>query len=203
VATYEVVRRGARAVLCHFHSAPFTDRSSVRKATELARLLAAWQGVTTLYLVPLGAAQQEIVVGAPPELRVVLYRRLMVRIAEAIAHGERAKALVLGDSLGQVASQTLDNIACVDHVATMPLLRPLIGRDKQDIVTAARRIGTYETSILPFEDCCSLFVPRSPATRASIGDCQTAEAELDYEKLVRSCIEGADVERVTREWDTS
>jgi thiamine biosynthesis protein ThiI len=199
VATYRILKRGAKAVLCHFHSAPFTDTSSERKAEELARIVSTWQGSTTLYLVPLGDAQQQIVVGSPPDLRVVLYRRLMVRIAERIARSEGAKALVTGDSLGQVASQTLSNIACVDDVADMPVLRPLIGDDKQEIVRSAQRIGTYETSILPFEDCCSLFVPRSPATAASIEACANAEASLDVDAMVSSCIEQAAVTRVTDE----
>ncbi len=199
VATFRILKRGAKAVLCHFHSAPFTDRSSARKATELAGAIADRQGTTTLYLVPLGEAQQQIVVVAPPELRVVLYRRLMMRIAGEVARREGAKALVTGDSLGQVASQTLENIACVDDVATMPVLRPLIGVDKQEIVEEAKHLGTYETSILPFEDCCSLFVPRSPATRAEIDDCRAAEQGLDMDDLVASCFSGAGVERISAE----
>ena len=199
VATFRILKRGAKAVLCHFHSAPFTDRSSARKASELARAIADRQGTTTLYLVPLGEAQQQIVVVAPPELRVVLYRRLMMRIAGEVARREGAKAVVTGDSLGQVASQTLENIGCVDDVATVPVLRPLIGVDKQEIVTEARGLGTYETSILPFEDCCSLFVPRSPATRASIDDCRAAEEGLDMTALVSSCYSGAEVERIASE----
>jgi thiamine biosynthesis protein ThiI len=193
VATYRILKRGAKAVLCHFHSAPFTDRSSVRKATELAGRVASWQGKTSMYVVPLGEAQQQIVVASRPDLRVVLYRRLMVRIAAEIAQREGAKALVTGDSLGQVASQTLDNIACIDDAIEMPMLRPLIGDDKQEIVEQAKRIGTYETSILPYEDCCSLFVPRSPATRATVASCRAAEAELDVDGLVRSCLQGAEV----------
>jgi thiamine biosynthesis protein ThiI len=197
VATYRILKRGAKAVLVHFHSAPFTDRSSVRKATEIARMVATRQGRTTLYLVPLGDAQQQIVLAAPPSLRVVLYRRLMMRIAARIAETEGARALVTGDSLGQVASQTLENIVCVDDAASMPVLRPLIGEDKQEIVEHAKRIGTYETSIQPFEDCCSLFVPRSPATRASVDECRAAESELDVDALVESCLAGAEVERIS------
>jgi tRNA uracil 4-sulfurtransferase len=203
VATHRILRRGAKAILCHFHSAPFTDRSSPRKAIELARLLSAWQGNTTLYLVPLGEAQQQIVVNAPPELRVVLYRRLMVRVAADLGRREGAKALVLGDSLGQVASQTLENMVCVDDASPLPLLRPLIGDDKLDIIGAAQRIGTYETSILPFEDCCSLFVPRSPATRASVDACRRAESELDIPALVQACVRGAEVERIEAEYAVS
>ena len=196
VATYRVMKRGAKAVLCHFHSAPFTDRSSERKAKDLARIVAARQGPTTLYLVPIGDAQQQIVLAAPPPLRVVLYRRLMMRIASRVARSEGAKALVTGDSLGQVASQTLENIACVDDSVDLPVLRPLIGADKLEIISDAQRIGTYETSILPFEDCCSLFVPRSPATRASVQECRDAEGQLDPEALVASCVAQAQVERI-------
>ena len=196
VATFRILKRGAKAVLCHFHSAPFTDTSSARKATELARAIAERQGTTTLYKVAIGEAQQQIVVTAPPELRVVLYRRLMVRIAELVAAHEGAKALVTGDSLGQVASQTLENLACVDDVATMPVLRPLIGVDKQEIVSEAQRYGTYETSILPFEDCCSLFVPRSPATRASAEECRRAEEGIDVAALAASCFAAAEIERL-------
>lgn len=199
VATYRMLKRGAKAVLCHFDSAPFTDGSSRRKASELARAVARWQGDTTLYLVPIGEAQREIVGAAPPDLRVVLYRRLMVRIAGATAQREGAKALVTGDSLGQVASQTLENMICVEDAAPMPVLRPLAGFDKQEIVTEARRIGTYETSILPYQDCCSMFVPRSPATRASVDACRQAETAIDVGALVDGCIGQAEVERVRRE----
>jgi thiamine biosynthesis protein ThiI len=198
VATHRVMKRGAKAILCHFHSAPFTDTSSARKALELTRLLTQWQGDSNLYLVPLGAAQQQIVLAAPPDLRVILYRRLMVRIAVDVARREGAKALVTGDSLGQVASQTLDNIACVDDASEIPILRPLIGEDKQVIVADAKRLGTYETSILPFEDCCSLFVPRSPATKASVEECRRAETGLDVAALVASCVDQAEVQRVLR-----
>lgn len=196
VAAYRVLRRGAKGILCHFHSAPFTDTSSARKARELASSVAGWQGRTTLYLVPLGEAQQEIVGAAPPQLRVVLYRRLMARIAQRVAAGEGAKALVLGDSLGQVASQTIENISCVDAAVDVPVLRPLIGDDKQAIVEEAKRLGTYETSIQPFADCCSLFVPRSPATRATPAECEAAEAGLDMAALVSSCLQAAEVERI-------
>jgi tRNA uracil 4-sulfurtransferase len=199
VATYRICKRGAKAILCHFHSAPFTDRSSERKARELASMIAGFQGRTTLHLVPLGEAQQQIVVTAPPELRVVLYRRLMMRIATRVAQREGAKALVTGDSLGQVASQTLENLACTDDAAPLPVLRPLVGTDKQEIVDEAKAIGTYETSILPFEDCCSLFVPPSPATRATVGACRKAEEGLDIDNLVEACLGQAALERLKPE----
>jgi thiamine biosynthesis protein ThiI len=123
----------------------------------------------------------------------------MVRIAAAIGAREGAKALVSGDSLGQVASQTLENLICVDDASPVPVIRPLIGWDKQEIITEAQKFGTYETSILPFEDCCSLFVPRSPATRAAVAECRAAEESFDVDALVAKCIAGAEVERVGRE----
>ncbi len=198
VATYRLLRRGAKADLCHFHSAPFTDRSSARKAEELAEMIAAWQGRTTLWLVAFGEAQQGIVLVAPPKLRVVLYRRFMVRIAAALAERTGAQALVSGDSLGQVASQTMDNMRCTEDASPLPLLRPLIGDDKQGIVDEARRIGTYETSILPYEDCCTLFVPGHPETHGDVEACRAVEAELDVDELVGSCVEGAEEITVER-----
>ena len=198
VAALRMMKRGAQVACCHFHSAPFTDRSSTRKARDLARVFAERQGETVLYLVPLGEAQQRVVTVAPPELRVILYRRLMVRIAGALAGRENAKALVAGDSLGQVASQTLENMICVDDAAPIALMRPLVGWDKQEIITEARAFGTYETSILPFQDCCSLFVPHSPATRASVSECRAAESSLDVDALVEACVAGATCERVGR-----
>jgi thiamine biosynthesis protein ThiI len=198
VAALRMLKRGARVVACHFHSEPFTDASSSRKARELCRVIAKWQGDTTLFLVPLGDAQQAVVASAPPDLRVILYRRLMVRIAGELARREGAKALVSGDSLGQVASQTLENMLCVDDAAPMPVMRPLVGWDKQEIIAEAQAFGTYATSILPFEDCCSLFVPRSPATKATVDECRTAEEGLDVDALVASCIGRTDVERVKR-----
>jgi tRNA uracil 4-sulfurtransferase len=197
VATYKLMKRGSKAILCHFHSAPFTDMSSPRKARELAAMTAARQGETTLYLIAIGNQQQQIVASCPPDLRVVLYRRLMVRIAERVAKEEGAKGLVTGDSLGQVASQTLENLACVDDAAAMPLLRPLIGDDKQEIVEVAKQIGTFETSILPFEDCCSLFVPKSPATKASIESCRRAEGELDVDAMVADAFASAEIEKIS------
>jgi tRNA uracil 4-sulfurtransferase len=199
VATWKVLKRGTKASLVHFHSAPFTDRASTRKAIELAEAISSWQGTTRLYMVAFGEAQQRIVVGAPPPLRVVLYRRFMVRVAAALARRERARFLVTGDSLGQVASQTLDNLLCVEDAAPMPILRPLVGDDKQDIIDLAKTIGTYETSILPYQDCCSLFVPRSPATHASVEECRQAERDLPVDEIVAACVAGAELHVPGRE----
>jgi thiamine biosynthesis protein ThiI len=147
-----------------------------------------------LFLVPFGGVQQRVVLSVPPPLRVVMYRRLMVRIAEAVATRQGALALVTGDVVGQVASQTLENIAAVNQVATMPILRPLIGDDKEAITATARAIGTYDTSILSDEDCCTLFTPPLPSTRTTPRLVEEAEAALDVPALVQMALDAVTVE---------
>jgi thiamine biosynthesis protein ThiI len=192
VAAWEVAKRGATVELIHFHGQPFTDPSSVHQATRLAAGLAPWTGEARLWLVPFGDIQSEIVTGAPQELRVVLYRRFMMRIAEALALREGAEGLVTGESLGQVASQTLPNIGAIDAaVHELPVLRPLVGRDKIEIERLARKIGTYEISIEPHQDCCVLFVPRQVTTRASIPALEKVEAALEVEALVEKGLANA------------
>jgi thiamine biosynthesis protein ThiI len=149
VAAYRMMKRGAYVVFVHFHSHPFVSRASQDKARELAELLTRYQYASRLLLVPFGEVQREVVLAVPAPLRVIVYRRLMVRIAEALARKVRAQALVTGEALGQVASQTLPNIATVDAVATMPILRPLVGMDKEEIVHQAQALGTYDISIQP------------------------------------------------------
>jgi thiamine biosynthesis protein ThiI len=183
VAAWRMQRRGCRVAFVHFHSQPFLNRTSVEKATELAQLLARPQGKATLFLVPLGELQREIVTSAPMALRVVLYRRFMVRIAAALAAKVGAKALVTGESLGQVASQTLTNLTVIDDASPMAVLRPLVAFDKQEIIDEARRLGTFEISIQPDQDCCQLFTPRDPETHAKLAEVQAAEAALDVEAL--------------------
>lgn len=192
VAAYRMMKRGCRVLLVHFHGYPFVDRSSIEKARTLAGILARFQYTSRLFLVPFGEVQRRIVVAAPAPLRVVLYRRFMVRIAEVLARRLGALALVTGDSVGQVASQTLANLAAVDDAAELPILRPLIGMDKEEITDQARRIGTFETSILPDQDCCTLFVPKSPAIRARLADVAAAESALDVERLVALAHEGCE-----------
>lgn len=184
VAAWRMIRRGCRTSFVHFHSMPFTSQASLDKARELANKLEPWQGPARLHLVPFGALQQEIVTGAPQEYRIILYRRFMMRIAQAIARREDAHALVTGDSLGQVASQTLTNLESVGAVATIPILRPLIGMDKQEIIDTARRIGTFDISSLPHDDCCSFLMPRAPATASSPEKAAEAEKGLEVERLV-------------------
>ncbi len=190
VATWRVIRRGAVTVGVHFSGRPQTDSVSERVAKEISGVLAQWGGMARLYVVPFGDLQREISLAAPPDLRILLYRRLMIRVAEAIAAEERAGALVTGESLGQVASQTLENIAAVDAVATLPVFRPLIGHDKLEIIAEARTIGTYELSIQPHADCCTLFMPRTPETHATVWQVEKGEADLDLPRMVADALAG-------------
>jgi thiamine biosynthesis protein ThiI len=189
VAAYRMMKRGAYVVFVHFHSHPFVSRASQEKARELAELLTRYQYASRLFLVPFGEVQRDVVLAVPAPLRVIVYRRLMVRIAEAIARKVRAQALVTGEALGQVASQTLSNMTTVDAAATMPILRPLVGMDKEEIVHQAQAIGTYEISIQPDEDCCTLFTPKHPATASTIEEVGDAEAKLDIPALIQMSLD--------------
>ena len=197
VAASRLLKRGCLVTFVHFHSMPFLDGSSREKAIELARLLTRYQYESRLYLVPFGEIQREVVAGAPSPLRVVLYRRLMGRIAEGIARTERAKALVTGESLGQVASQTLDNLAVIEEAVSLPVLRPLIGSDKEEIVQQARRLGSYDISVQPDQDCCRFFMPRHPATFSTLEEVRAAEQRLPVDALVRMGLEQAEIRGFT------
>ena len=194
VAAWRMMKRGCRVMLVHFHSVPYLPATSQAKARALVARLTEWQYVSRLHLVPFGEIQREVVLAVPPPLRVVVYRRLMLRIAEALARRAGALALVTGESLGQVASQTLENIACIDAAATLPVLRPLIGMDKLEITAQAQRLGTFEISIEPDADCCTLFTPKHPATRAGLAEVEAVEARLDLSRLVTAGADGATVE---------
>ena len=191
VAAWRLIRRGCRAHFVHFHSYPILSAASQEKARSLAELLTRHQLRSRLCLVPFGPVQQQVVVSVPPPLRVVIYRRLMVRIAERLARKLGAHALVTGDSVGQVASQTIDNLTVIEGAATLPILRPLIGFDKEEITAEAGRLGTYPISILPDEDCCTLFTPRYPTTRARRAEVEAAETALDVGALVERATEDA------------
>lgn len=197
VAAYRMMRRGCQVSFVHFHGAPFLDRRTQEKTREIVKLLTRYQYTSRLYLVPFGEVQQEVVVNTPAPYRVLLYRRLMARIAEHLASLEGAKALVTGESLGQVASQTLENLTVIEEAVKLPLFRPLIGMDKEEITEQAKEIGTYEISIQPDQDCCTLFVPRHPATRATMDDIGRAEMTLDLDRLVKAGAERADLEAFT------
>jgi tRNA uracil 4-sulfurtransferase len=195
VAGYRMMRRGMRVDFVHFHSHPVVSTASREKASELAAYLTRYQAQSRLMLVPFAAAQREIVARAPRPLRVVLYRRAMMRIASAVARRIGSQVLVTGESLGQVASQTLENMMVIEQAAERPILRPLIGMDKNEIVNEARRLGTFETSILPDQDCCSLFVPPHPETHARLDDIIDAEAMLNMERLIEEAVNGIEFVR--------
>lgn len=186
VAAYKIMRRGVRVNFVHFYGAPARPgEESPPIAREIVRQLTPYQGLSRLFLIDFDPIQRHIVAHAPDEFRLLLYRRLMLRIAEKVARGHRCHGTVTGDSIAQVASQTLANIECVNSVAKMPVYRPLCGDDKQEITAIARKIGTYETSIEPFTDCCPLYMPRNPRLFASIDELDAVEAQLDADALIR------------------
>jgi thiamine biosynthesis protein ThiI len=196
VAAWRMMRRGCHATFVHFHAHPFTSRASIEKARELVRLLAPYQLGAHLMLVPFGELQREVTVSVPGPLRVVVYRRLMLRIASALARTVHARALVTGDAVGQVASQTLDNLSVIDRAADRLVVRPLVGMAKEEIRADAERIGSFPISILPDEDCCTLFTPRHPATRAKAAEIERAEADLPIQRMVETAAAAPIVERV-------
>jgi thiamine biosynthesis protein ThiI len=200
VAAWRMMRRGCRVQYIHFHSFPHTTAESQDKVRNILRVLSRYQLESILYMVPFAEVQREIVAYAPPPLRVVLYRRFMLRIAETVAEREKAAAIVNGDSLGQVASQTLENIRTISAVTAVPIFRPLIGDDKEDIMRVARAIGTYEISIQADQDCCSLFVPKHPETMSRIEQAERAEEQLDVSKLCHEAIAGMTRETIFPEF---
>jgi thiamine biosynthesis protein ThiI len=189
VAAWRMLKRGCKATFVHFHGRPYVTRASEEKAREIVELLTRYQLYSRLYLVPFGEIQRQIVLGAPAAFRVVLYRRMMVRIAEELARRDKCWALVTGDSLGQVASQTPENLTVVEDAAQLPLLRPLIGMDKSEITEQAQRIGTFDISIEPDQDCCKLFVPPHPSTRTSLDHIRRVERGLEIDGLVKQGLE--------------
>ncbi|MBI3179322.1 MAG: tRNA 4-thiouridine(8) synthase ThiI [Deltaproteobacteria bacterium] len=200
VAAWRMQRRGCRVVLIHFHSHPLVSRASQDKAADLAARLARYQGRVRLHLVPFGEVQRDIVTTVPPPLRVVLYRRFMLRLAAALAERERARALVTGESLAQVASQTLANMVVIDEAAPMTVLRPLVGFDKNEIIQEAKRLGTYDISIVPDQDCCQLFVPKHPETHATLDQGQGAEATLAVDPMCASALARVETRDFAAPW---
>lgn len=194
VAAYQIMRRGCELSFVHFHSSPFTNQASIEKVRKLVETLLPYQGKIHLYLVPFAALQQKIVAYAPASLRVILYRRAMVRIAEKLAQQEKAQALITGDNLGQVASQTIQNIACIDKASTIPILRPLISFDKLHIIQIAKNIHTYPISILPDEDCCHFMLPDQPATKASLIALEKAEGDFPLQEEMDKCLQQSSLE---------
>src|SRR5476649_508249 len=194
VAAYRLMRRGCSVLLIHFHSYPILSRASQEKVREIAARLTRHQLRSRLVLVPFGDLQQQVVLSVAPELRVVIYRRLMLRIAELLARKWHAKALVTGEAIGQVASQTLENLTTIAEATTMEVLRPLVGMDKDEITAQAERLGTFPISIIPDQDCCQLFTPRHPATRVKRHQVLAAEAALPIEEMIAAAIAAVAVE---------
>ena len=194
VAAYRMMKRGCKVTFVHFHGRPYLSRASEEKVRELVHSLTPYQLHSRLHLIPFGDIQRQIVLQAPAPARIVLYRRMMMRFAEDIAKKEQAWALITGDSLGQVASQTPENIAVVTDATRMPILRPLIGMDKIEITQQAQQIGTFETSIEPDQDCCTLFVPPHPNTKCRLDDIQTIEERLDIPSMLKQGHEQVELE---------
>lgn len=190
VSSWMMARRGVELEMVHFVSPPYTSPQAQEKVLELARLLTGWCGKMMVHIIPFTHIQEEIRKNCPEEFFTLIMRRFMMRLAQAVAARCKAGALVTGESLGQVASQTMLALGTTDDVCEIPVLRPLIGMDKVEIIRMAREIGTYDTSILPYEDCCTVFTPRHPCTRPKLADVRAAEAALDVDALVAEAMEG-------------
>ncbi len=193
VATWRLARRGAICIGVHFSGRPQTSATSEYLVDDIAHVLEKTGCIARVYTVPFGDYQREIAGSVPPGLRVIMYRRLMFKVAQALAAREKAGALVTGESLGQVASQTLENIAATDSAVSMPVFRPLIGTDKQEIIAQAKELGTFEISSQDAPDCCTLFMPRSPETHAKLADVLEAEKPLPIDAWVAEIVENVEV----------
>ncbi|MFH1193906.1 MAG: tRNA uracil 4-sulfurtransferase ThiI [bacterium] len=196
VASYLMMKRGADLDFIHFHSYPFTDKASIEKAEELIKILNRNKNGGKLYLAPIIDFQKEVVKKSDPKYRIILYRRLMYKVAEKVAAKCGAKALVSGDNLGQVASQTIENLAVVGDGLAMPIMRPLIGFDKEEIIALAKKIGTYEVSIEHHDDCCSIFSPKNPATKSRLNDIMEEEKKLKMNRWVGKILESVEIIKI-------
>ena len=194
VASWMMAKRGVALEMIHFYSYPYTSPEAKQKVLDLAELLTPWTGRLTVHVVPFTHIQEELRRACPEDYFTLLMRRFMMRIAEGVAHRTGCRAIVTGESLGQVASQTMDAMAVTGAVTDLPVFRPLVGMDKEEVVRLSRKIGTFETSILPYEDCCTVFTPRHPRTRPRLEDVEAIEAPLDIDGLVKEALEG--IERV-------
>ena len=194
VSSYMIAKRGVALEMVHFFSYPYTSPEAKEKVLELARLLTPWCGHLTVHVVPFTAIQEELRRSCPEEMFTLVMRRFMMRIAQRVAKRCGAKALVTGESLGQVASQTMDAMTVTGQVVSIPVLRPVVGMDKEEIVQISRKIGTYDTSILPYEDCCTVFTHRHPRLRPTVEEAEAAEAGLDIEAMVQAAVDG--IERI-------
>ena len=196
VSSYMIAKRGVQLELLHFSSPPYTSQQAREKVLQLARELTVWCGRLTVHIVPFTEIQEEIRRKCPEDHFTLIMRRFMMRLADRLAHELCCKALVTGESLGQVASQTIQALCVSDDVATMPVLRPLIGMDKEEIVRIARHVGTFDTSILPYEDCCTVFTPRHPKTKPNLEEVREYEAALDIDGLCGKALAGREMIRL-------
>ncbi len=191
VAAYMMAKRGIELVAVHFASPPFTTELAEKKVMELLKRVAKYSGAITTYVVPFTEIQQEIRKNCPEEYFTIIMRRYMMKISEILARHQNCSALITGESLGQVASQTMYALACTDAASSLPVFRPCIGMDKDEIIRISRKIDTFETSILPYEDCCTVFTPKHPKTRAKLEDVEEAENALNSEELIKTAVENA------------
>ena len=189
VASWMIAKRGVALEMVHFFSYPYTSEEAKQKVLDLAKLLTPWCGRLMVHVVPFTAIQEELRRKCPDELFTILMRRFMMRIAQAVAERTKSGAIVTGECLGQVASQTMEAMACTSAVCDLPILRPVVGMDKEEIVTIARKINTYDTSILPYEDCCTVFTPRHPRLRPLPGEVAEAEKLLDIDAMVKDAVD--------------
>jgi len=197
VSSFFASKRGVKNIFVHFHAYPSTSKQSIEKTERIVKVLSGFQGDSVLYLVPFNNIQKEIMLNTRESVRVLLYRRLMMKIGERIARKESAKAMVSGESLGQVASQTIENIAVTSDAVNIPVFRPLIGFDKEEIIRKAKEIGTYEISILPEEDCCVRFVPKHPETKGKVSEIKEEENSLQVEELIEDALSKTERKKIT------
>lgn len=188
VAAFLAMKRGIKVIFLHFHAYPFVSKASIEKTKKIVKILKDYQGKSKLYLIPFAQVQKEILMKTQAKLRVVLYRRFMLRIAEELSKKEKALGIFTGESVGQVASQTLENIKAIEQITHLPVFRPLISEDKEDIIKKAKKIGTFNISILPHQDCCSRFLPKHPETKAKLENIIKAEKKLNVNKLVKEAV---------------
>ena len=196
VAGFMIAKRGVELCCVHYHSFPYTSERAKEKVLELARILSEYCGKMRVLVVPFTEIQMQIHEKCPENFTTLIMRRFMMRIAEQLAKREGAQALITGESIGQVASQTMEALTCTDEVVGMPIFRPLIGMDKSEIIARAEEIGTFETSSLPYEDCCTIFTPKHPATHPRKELARKAEGMLDADALIAAAIEGTEVVEV-------
>lgn len=199
VAGYMIAKRGVEISAVHFHSFPYTSERAKQKVIDLAEILAGYTDKINLYIVPFTRIQQEIYQKCPEEQLTLIMRRFMMRISEKIAVNDGSNALITGESIGQVASQTMESLVVTNSSVTMPVFRPLIGMDKVEITEIARQIGTFETSILPFEDCCTVFVPKHPNTKPKLEKITESEKTLDIDALINEAVSNTELVKVTRQ----